>query len=182
MIIVAVLGRNWTLFHYHIWSAVTQNFRWDGTQCIDAWIPDSSMQCVWNLHCKNRLVVLTAEWLPRLHGLLWYQRLLYKNQFPCCFLLFPRSEIRKEERKQQGNYLLACFIQLASDAKISHATKITTLWLKQPICFYSVPLTEVLRYSTLNMVMLSKYTISLFGPPKQSLFKSHGVIHTWHWT
>ena len=26
-----------------------------------------------------------------------------------------------------------------------------------------------------------KYTISLFGPPKQSLFKSHGVIHTWHW-
>ena len=31
------------------------------------------------LHCKNRLVVLTAEWLPRLHGLLWYQRLLYKT-------------------------------------------------------------------------------------------------------
>ena len=23
-------------------------------------------------HCKNRLVVLTAEWLPWLHGLLWY--------------------------------------------------------------------------------------------------------------
>ena len=26
------------------------------------------------LHCKNRLVVLTGEWLPWLHGLLWYNR------------------------------------------------------------------------------------------------------------
>ena len=25
-------------------------------------------------YCKNRLVVLTAEWLPWLHGLLWYYR------------------------------------------------------------------------------------------------------------
>ena len=24
------------------------------------------------LHCKNRLVVLTGEWLPWLHGLFWY--------------------------------------------------------------------------------------------------------------
>ena len=27
-----------------------------------------------HIHCKNRLVVLTGEWLPWLHGLLWYNR------------------------------------------------------------------------------------------------------------
>ena len=38
----------------------------------------------------------------------------------------------------QGNYLSSCFIQLVSDTKISHATRVTVLWLEQPNCFYSV--------------------------------------------
>ena len=54
--------------------------------------------------CKNRLVVLTAEWLPWLHGLLWYQlttrevlSLFISSSFPC-------SRIRKVEEttKQQA--------------------------------------------------------------------------------
>jgi len=28
------------------------------------------------MHTMKRLVVLTTEWLPWLHGLYWYQRLL----------------------------------------------------------------------------------------------------------
>ena len=39
--------------------------------------------------------------------------------------------------EQQGNYPSGCFIQLASDTNISHATWVTTLLLKQPI-FFSV--------------------------------------------
>ena len=87
-------------------------------------------------HCKNGLVVLTAEWLPRLHGLLWYQRLL-RQPVSLLFPSLPSFWNKEKRRKQQGNYLLACFIQLASDTIISHATRITTLWLKQLICFYS---------------------------------------------
>jgi len=36
---------------------------------------------------------------------------------------------------QQGNYLHACFIQLASDPKISLAIRVTTLWLNNQSVF-----------------------------------------------
>ena len=52
-------------------------------------------------------------------------------QFPCCFLFFPHSEIRK---------------LLASDTIISHATKVTTLTVhacKKPNLYVgSVPIRE----------------------------------------
>ena len=35
------------------------------------------------------------------------------------------------------NYLSGCSLQLASDTKISHATRVITLWLKQPVWFYN---------------------------------------------
>ena len=56
---------------------------------------------------------------------------------PVSLLFSPLSSFWSKEkmRMQQGNYLPACFIQLASDTNISHATRITTLWLKQLICF-----------------------------------------------
>ena len=44
----------------------------------------------------------------------------------------------KEKRRKQGNYLCGCFIQLASDTNGTHATRVTTLWLKQPNLFLSV--------------------------------------------
>ena len=56
---------------------------------------------------------------------------------PVSLLFPPHSEIRKRGNNKETIYLPACFIQLASDTKISHATTITTLWLKQLICFYS---------------------------------------------
>ena len=55
--------------------------------------------------------VLTAEWLPRLHGLLWYQRLLYKTtSFLVVFLLFPHSEIRKRGgNNKETTFLLVLY-------------------------------------------------------------------------
>ena len=51
------------------------------------------------------------------------------------FLLLFSSFLNKEKRRKQGSYFSVYFIQLASDTKISHATRLTTLW---PNCFYSV--------------------------------------------
>ena len=41
-------------------------------------------------------------------------------------------------RKQRGNCLSGCLIQLASNTNVNYATKVTTLWLKQPISDVSV--------------------------------------------
>ena len=88
-----------------------------------------------HIHCKNRLVVLTGEWLPWLHGLLRYNRPLYKTT---SFLVVSAS-FHSEMRKSIGNneetiYLLYFSLVIT---KLKHATRVTTLWLKQPICFYS---------------------------------------------
>ena len=39
---------------------------------------------------------------------------------------------------------IGCLIQLASSTKVNHAIMVTTLQLKQPICFYSDIYTYVL--------------------------------------
>ena len=84
------------------------------------------------MHCKNKLVVLTAKWLSCLHGLLQHQRLIVCFS---CFFLFSNEEKR---RKRQENYLSGCSLQLVSDTKISHTTTVITLWLEQSIRFYSM--------------------------------------------
>ena len=50
-----------------------------------------------------------------------------------CFLLFTHSEIRKGGGNNKGTTSLVV-AQLASDTKINHATRVTTLWLNY---FYS---------------------------------------------
>ena len=51
------------------------------------------------LHCKNRLVVLTGEWLPWLHGLLGTIGQLYKTTS----FLVSSSFLCSEMRKRGGN-------------------------------------------------------------------------------
>ena len=80
-------------------------------------------------HCKNRLVVLTTQWLQVYCGIVEANCIRQSVS-----LLFPHSEVRK---RGQGNYLSGWFAQFASDTNTSHATMVTTLWLKQPIFFFS---------------------------------------------
>ena len=46
------------------------------------------------------------------------------------------SEMRKSVGNNEETTFLFFFITIT---KLKHATRVTTLWLKQPICFYSVP-------------------------------------------
>ena len=55
---------------------------------------------LYHLHCKNRLVVLTGEWLPWLHGLLCTIGQLYKTT---SFLVVSSSFLYSEMRKSGGN-------------------------------------------------------------------------------
>ena len=52
--------------------------------------------------------------------------------------------------EQQGNYPSGCFIQLASDTNISHATWVTTLLLKQPIFFLVIHYTMYVQLKWLK--------------------------------
>ena len=56
--------------------------------------------CLVTTHCKNRLVVLTGEWLPWLHGLLCTIGQLYKTT---SFLVVSSSFLCSEMRKSGGN-------------------------------------------------------------------------------
>ena len=91
------------------------------------------------MYYKNRLVILTAECLSWLHGLLATKGYSYIRQPVSLLFLDSFSSFwnREKSRKQQGNYLWF-FVQLASDTKIGHATRVTALWLEQPNCFYSM--------------------------------------------
>ena len=77
---------------------------------------------------KNRLIVLTAEWLSWLHGLLGTNCISLMTSFLVVSFSFLLLEYA-EWRKQEGNCLSGCFIL------IPKATRVTTVWLKQPICF-----------------------------------------------
>ena len=118
------------------------NFPWYMTDSV-AVLEDSYSEVV--VHCKNRLVVLTTQWLASYHGLVWYCRLIVKNNHRGNFLVvssfFPYSRMKK----QQGNWL--------SDTvnPSTHATRVNTLQLKQPICFYSVNVIDL----TLNWQLFS---------------------------
>ena len=57
----------------------------------------------------------------------WFTVVVYMTT---SFLVVSSLRNKEKERKQQGNYLCGCFIQSASDTNISHATRVTTLWLK----------------------------------------------------
>ena len=56
-------------------------------------------------HTKKRLVVVTTEWLPWLHDLCWYQRLIVQNNQILVSLLFPPLFLIPEWEKKQGNWL-----------------------------------------------------------------------------
>ena len=84
-------------------------------------------------HYKNRLVVFNSRVVTMIA---WFTVVVEANclRQPVS-LLFPHSGIRKGGRNRKENYLSGCFIQLASNTNISHATKVTTLLLKQHFVF-----------------------------------------------
>ena len=86
------------------------------------YLPACSIQLAWRKQQGSYLPACSIQ-------LAWRKQ--QGNYLPAC-------SIQVAWRKQQGNYLSGCSIQLASDTKISRATKITTLWSKQLICIYSV--------------------------------------------
>ena len=55
--------------------------------------------------------------------------------FPGCFLLL---SLFQNEEKGGNNKETGGLIQLVSSTKVNHGTRVTTLQLKQPTCFYSV--------------------------------------------
>ena len=71
-------------------------------------------------HYRNRLVVLTTEWLPWLHGLLYETSREVVSLFP---LFFPYFRMRKigGNNKETG-----CLIKLTSSTKVKHATRVAT--------------------------------------------------------
>ena len=61
-------------------------------------------------------------------------QLKQKKQFPCCILHY--FSFRNKRGSNKETISLCLFIQLASDTKLTVATKVTTLWFKQPIFFF----------------------------------------------
>ena len=53
-----------------------------------------------------------------------------------------------------------CLIQLASSTKVNHATRVTTLQLKQPICFYSDRVKQNSILAHIMLILLMQYNVS----------------------
>ena len=91
-------------------------------------------------HCKNKLVVVTTEWLPWLQtswrdsgyerfALVWKSNCIRQPKVSCPVPLTNHNALTTlRPKKTSGNH---CLFSLS-------ATKVTTLWLKQPTCFCSV--------------------------------------------
>ena len=76
-------------------------------------------------HCKNRQAVLYLPWLHDLCTFVLETNCIRQpvSMFvPPLFLLFSSFWNEEKKRKQQGNNLSSCFIQLASDTTIGHAS------------------------------------------------------------
>ena len=58
------------------------------------------------------------------------------------------SEMRKSIGNKEETTSLFFFITFT---KLKHATRVITLWLKQPICFYSVATSIVCLYNYISM-------------------------------
>ena len=64
-----------------------------------------------------------------------------KSSFLVVSYTFPHFRMKRSRNNKETGSL----IQLAYCTKVNHATRVTTLQLKQPICFYSVAMATLLQ-------------------------------------